>query len=155
MRKQPIWKLACTVGDINPIEYSGGFVYIDSTGVYGPELEWIESEDQHKAEPTRWTVYRIMLERCSLTPAGNLVPYGFHLRTDLPYPIERYTEWFDNPNWNMTTELREMLCSDNPMDLANAYLELAQYHGWENFDSYPLTFTNRDELQKRYQSKNS
>jgi hypothetical protein len=158
---QPIWKLAGTVGDVNPIDYSGGFIYTDETGVYPPELEWIESEDEHKAEPTNWTVYRILLERCAMVKIDG----AFRLITGTyesswPKPIEEYIEWFDESIKNVSdssgisiADLESMLCSTNAQELAQAYLTLAQYHGWENFDGYPLKFTDREELATRYQTK--
>lgn len=161
--KQPIWKLAGTVGDINPIDYSGGFIYTDETGVYPPELEWIESEDQHKAEPSNWTVYRILLERCAMVKIDS----AFRLITGTyepswPHPIERYIEWFDESIRDVSNtcgiaiaDLESMLCSNDPQELAQGYLSLAQYHGWVNFDGYPLKFTDRQELESRYQEKNN
>jgi hypothetical protein len=160
---QPIWKLAGTVGDVNPIDYSGGFIYTDETGIYPPELEWIESEDSHKAEPTNWTVYRILLERCAMVKidgAFRLITANY--KPDWTHPIDRYIEWFDESIKNVSdssgipiADLETMLCSPDPKQLAQAYLELAQYHGWENFDSYPLKFTDRSELETRYKGKNN
>lgn len=159
---QPIWKLAGTIGDINPFDYSGGFVYIDTTGVYAPEMEWIEVNEDRK---TSWTVYRTILDRCELAQVNgepHLVPFGFASRTDLPYPIGSYVEWFDDSMHSVArcmgqdvNELVDEICSDEPMSRANAYLSLAQYHGWENFDSDPLQYSDRSELESRYSEKNS
>lgn len=46
-------------------------------------------------------------------------------------------------------DLRELFCSANPAELASAYYFLAEHHGWEEFDQYPLTFT-REEVLARY-----
>jgi hypothetical protein len=163
---QPIWKFHSTVGDVNPIDYSGGFVYIDITGVYPPECEWIESEDGHLAEPIRWTVYRWTLERKSIVIGKDgsylLVPYGYESRTDLPHPIAEYDEWFHRDlssvaqsNGVELDTLRREFTSNDPAILAGAYLAIAQYHGFENLDSYPLTFTDRNEIEQRYKGKNN
>lgn len=166
--KQPTWKLAGTVGDIHPLDYSGGFVYVDTTGVYPPELEWIEAEpdseqySDYDLTNDKWTVYRFPLDRCELAQVNgepHLVPFGFPARTDLPHPIASYVEWFDErlndvaiTNGASVVDYRHMLTSDSPMGLAMVYMILAQYHGWENFDSDPLTFTNREEIEKRYKN---
>ena len=36
---QPVWSCIANLGDVNPIDYGGYFVYIDTTGVYPPEAE--------------------------------------------------------------------------------------------------------------------
>lgn len=89
---QPKWKLAGTVGDVNPVDYGGGFIFVDETGVYPPELELIEVDEsafsdepddepefdedgelindfdeleQANSDKGKWTVYRFSLERCT------------------------------------------------------------------------------------------
>lgn len=39
---QPEWKFIANLGDVNPIDYGGFFVYVDQTGVYDPEVEVLE-----------------------------------------------------------------------------------------------------------------
>ena len=150
MTAQPQWKQVGTIGDVNFVEHDGGPVYIDETGVYCPELEYVKNMAEGDA-----FVYRILLENLKLSPAGKLIPASY--REDWPHPIERYTEWFDRDLDSVSqscgierAELVQALISDNPMARASAYEALAQYHGWENFDSYPLHFTNREELEARY-----
>ena len=41
--KQPKWKRVGTIGDINFVEYDGGIVFVDETGVYCPELEYVQN----------------------------------------------------------------------------------------------------------------
>jgi len=159
---QPVWKQVGTVGDVNPFDYDGGFVYEDETGVYSAELEWIEAQDDGSGEAGPWKVYRWDLDRLEtveIDGAVYLVPFGFGARTDLPYSIESYDEWFHRDLGEVADtvgstveELRAALCSEDPMRRAFAYLELAQYHGFENFDSYPLEFSKekREELEARY-----
>lgn len=158
--KQPTWKQAGTVGDVNPFEYDGGFFYQDETGVYSPELEYIQAQDDGSDAPGPWKVYRWPLDRCeTVTVNGKtlLVPFGFSARTDLPHPIADYDEWF-NSNLESAAasmgrnvnEFRADLCAENLNMRAAAYLDLALYHGFENFDSYPLTFTDLEKLKARY-----
>jgi hypothetical protein len=46
-------------------------------------------------------------------------------------------------------ELVKLFTSDDPRALANAYDCVASYHGYDNFDSYPLEL-NEPELDKRW-----
>lgn len=39
---QPIWEYVTNLGDASPLEYSGLFLYHDTTGVYGYELEKLD-----------------------------------------------------------------------------------------------------------------
>ena len=93
MTQQPDWDVVGCVGDASPLIYGGGFVYVDKTGVYCPEVELIEAPeetetvclnekdlpdedaedfdpDAPKVEPIydergKWTVYRFLLEDCT------------------------------------------------------------------------------------------
>lgn len=160
--KQPTWKQIGTVGDINPFEHDGGFIYQDETGVYPPELEYIVNRSLDGREPGPWNVYRWPLDRCeAVTVDGKtlLVPFGFPARTDLPHPLADYDEWFNSNLENAASsvgrnvnEFRADLCAENLNMRAAAYLDLALYHGFENFDSYPLAFTNLAELKARYRA---
>ena len=78
---------------------------------------------------------------------------------DLPHPITDYDEWFNSDlesaasSADRTVEnLRAAFCHEDAQLRAWAYLDLAQYHGFENFDSDSLTFTSRKELEARYKS---
>ena len=63
MTQQPVWKKVGTVGDINPLDYDGGFVYVDTTGVYPPEMEYIEVQSMCDGrEDGPWKVYRVVLD---------------------------------------------------------------------------------------------
>lgn len=155
--KQPIWKKIGTVGDVNPLDYDGGFIYEDETGVYPAELEYIARTGKDS-----WKVFRWPLDRCeAVTVDGKtlLVPFGFPTRADLPHPITDYDEWFNSDLESAAAsmsrnvdEFRADLCTENLNMRAAAYLDLALYHGFENFDSYPLTFASRKELEARYKS---
>ena len=141
--RQPKWKLLANLGDVNPIDYGGYFVYQDTTEVYPPEAELLISPD---SDAGTWTVYRFVLDRMEEyeLPDGRiiLIPFGFSKRSDLPFPIENYGEWFSQDldqvaEFIGTTadQLRSMFCSPEPTDRAMAYLAIAEYHGHENLDS--------------------
>jgi hypothetical protein len=150
---QPKWKQAGTIGDVDFIQHDGGIVFVDETGVYDPELEYV----QNMPEPdTDAYVYRIVLDSLKLSPAGKLIPAKYD--ETWPHPIESYTEWFDRDIDSVAStieipreEFIQALVSSNPLARANAFEALASYHGWENFDSYPLHFKTREELEARYE----
>lgn len=59
---QPQWKFVNNLGDVNFLENGGFLVFRDETGVYDPEVEMIEvDEDGNKPS---WTIYRFTLESC-------------------------------------------------------------------------------------------
>lgn len=145
---QPQWKTIGTVGDCNPVEYSGGFVWIDETGVYDPECTWIEAGEN---EDSPVTVYRFVLESCTWTN-GILSDNKFH-------PL--HPVWFQKDLESLASNFGESVewlvgkfCSDNPMERAFAWIEVAQHWGFDNLDSYPLTMTP-EECEKWIEETNA
>jgi hypothetical protein len=142
---QPHWKLYKSLGDM-------GNIFTDTTGVYPPEAElWQEYDDDGK---TMFQVYRFPLEQHSLYK-GMIIPHGFHKRTDLLHPIASYEEWFSDDLKSVASsagttvaKLAKGLCGRNIMDRFNAYYDIGGHDGFDNFDSYPLTMTEK-ELEKR------
>lgn len=174
-RNQPKWKLIANLGDVNPIEYGGYFVYVDETDVYPPEAELLcEPSDEcgrchgvcgndydlciYSCECHQYTVYRFILERCTLID-GILSDNRFH---------PEHMAWFgyrdkDRPqdsdlndvaSFAAMPDIAELLCSANPIDRACAYRAIGEYHGFENLDSYPLTLT-RAEAEACYDKQGS
>lgn len=175
---QPNWKLVGTVGDINPLDYSGGFIFEDTTGVYAPEVEYIDAPDDDNG---KWRVYRFEVPKLKTVPricpelsgyrkAHNL-PAWTHpclvtsrYDASFPHPSDDYDEWFNTGDtcnaqalaeqWELTIdEWQAMFCVDDICTRAQAYLEVAQYAGLENMDSDPLVFTSRKEIEARYVGK--
>ena len=161
---QPDWKLIANLGDVNPIDYGGYFVYEDTTDVYPPEAELLVSPDDDDSGEG-WTVYRFCLDRCTLTPDAN----GELILSDNSFHPD-YPAWFAEPEsrrrerpqdtcylsnvaelMGQTLEqLQADFCADDPRVRAQAYLSVGSYHGFENFDSYPLTFKKRADVEARY-----
>lgn len=143
--QQPVWKCIANLGDRSPIEYGGFFVYVDETGVYPPEVELLEAPDSDDSGDP-WVLYRFILDRCTLSPAGILSDNKFHpeisawFADDLP----RVADCVDYP----IDELMADLCSSDPLKLAPAYRAIGEYHGFENFDSYPQSFKNRFRIER-------
>lgn len=154
--QQPEWDFIANLGDNHPIQYGGYFIFRDKTGVYTEEAEYlvIINEDTPQAYHA---IYRFILDRLSLHN-GHLIPFGFHERTNLPHPIEKYTEWFDDDIEKIASfigitpdELRAQFTSADPLQRAHAYRAIGEYHGYDNLDSYPLKIETVEEAVKRYQ----
>lgn len=157
---QPQWKLLDNLGDAHPIDYGGYFVYVDETGVYPPEGELLEVIDDDATGETRWEVRRFILEPCT-----------FHngILSDNKYHPD-HAAWFAKPEEERANrpqdntylsdvakcfdvgldELRGMFCSENPLERAQAYRMVGEFHGFDNLDEYPRTFTDRKEIVARY-----
>jgi hypothetical protein len=133
--KQPKWKIVGHVGDVDPISYGGGFVFVDETGIYSPELAWFEpatDEEWHEKDGESKLEYsRILLEKDSTI------------------------EWW-YPRLNELTsflgvslvDLQIAAMSANPVTLAQLYSDLIAYFGVEEFDSYPVTLTEKEANEK-------
>lgn len=161
---QPDWEFVANLGDANPIDHDGYFVYRDKTGVYTEEAELLVVVGDNEGEAREWKVYRFLLERCTWID-GVLSDNEYHPET---------SAWFASTDREMTArpqdttgfrelanhydlgveELAAMFCSEDPIPRAIAYRYVGDYHGWENFDSYPLTFTHRRDVVQRYAEKN-
>lgn len=160
MTNQPKWKFIANLGDVDPIEYGGYFVKIDTTGVYPPEVEVLI--EPCEGEEQVWTVYRFILEACTFEN-GILSDNEFH---------PDHHVWFAKPESEKvkrpqdTTylsgicktmdvkadELIKQFCSDDPLERASAWHNVGEYHGWDNLDQYPLRL-NRKEAFGRYNSR--
>lgn len=132
---QPQWKTVGNVGDVSPVEYSGGFVQIDETGVYAPECTWIEAGE---TEDDSVTVYRFVLENCTFID-GVLSDNQFHPK----HPV-----WFQDSLQTLADNFGEPLewiverfLSADPMERAFAWVEVAQHHGFDELDSEPFTMS--------------
>ena len=147
---QPNWKYIANLGDVNPLDYGGFFIYEDTTKVYAAEGEYYIPEENQ--------CYRFSLDKMSFVN-GHLISADMLERSktkSLPYPIESYTEWYEDSLSSIASyigvelsELQTWFTSDNVLDRARAYESLGQYHGFENLDSYPLHLT-KTEAKKRY-----
>ena len=143
MTEQPVWQAIANLGDVNPLDHGGAYVLIDQTGVYPPEVEFIEVPDEEPFEYNPYTVYRFPLENFTLTDG---------ILSDNPYH-PKYPVWFADSINDMVgpedaQELVDGFLSDNPIAKAQSYLTVLYYYGPVEFDQYPLTFS-RAELEAR------
>lgn len=121
-------KIIGTVGDADPIEHTGGFVYEQSPGDF--RLEWIDPpSDDYDAPGAHWTVYDTDLD-------PGIPDWG-----DIQDVADSIGMSF--------MELAEAFESADPMSRAYAYEAWAGYYGWIEFDSYPDNLY-RSQVEKRY-----
>lgn len=154
MTKQPVWELVANLGDVNVAEYGGFLVYRDKTGVYPPEAELYEANEN----ATGGRMYRFILE-----PPRFKTFKGGHFREELlKNPAERNRSWYWYKEWFIkdlpgiasscgTTAFRllRLLFSKKPVERASAYQMIVGYFGPHEFDSYSVVLTER-EAKKRY-----
>ena len=164
---QPNWKLIANLGDVNPLDYGGYFVYIDTTGVYEAEAELLTvAEDGN--EIRGYTIHRFLLDKCTFID-GILSDNDFHpgcpawfakpeseraARSQDTTYLKNVADFVGTSNGGETEDiLIQMFCSDNPVERAEAYRAVGEYHGFDNLDQYPLKFKSnqRGEVAKRYQ----
>lgn len=144
MMNQPKWKLVANMGDVNFADYGGALVYEDETGVYEPELEFYNSNDNE----TGGTVYRFILETVYYTD-GILSDNKFHL----DYPVW----WSEEPQFTSLLNAMDITRDDfiskitgnNIVERARMYLGLAYSNGFFEFDQYPIRLSEA-EAQERY-----
>ena len=142
---QPDWRCVGTIGDVNPIDYGGGFVFVDDSGVYHPELEWIEPPDESgwRGGFGPWVVYRVILDRCTFID-GILSDNKYH---------PECAAWFagallaPRSAFDGIDHIADITSAD-PMQRAFAYWDVACNEGWGNLDSEPLKLRLR-EIRKR------
>lgn len=153
---QPIWKFLANLGDVNPLEHGGLFVYVDETGKYDPMMERLEMGDEDAEEgDERYTVHRVELERCTLTVDDDEKEGRRVILSDNPFhPL--FAAWFAKHLPSVASavgstveQLQAELCSEDTLERANAYRAIYDVEGWNNGDEYPLTLT-REEAEKRY-----
>ena len=161
MSAQPKWKFLTNIGDASPLDHGGFFIYTDETGVYPPEAEVVLLDDE--TDDPHYTVHRFSLDRCTFVN-GVLSDNKFH-PDHAAWWAKPEAEKADRPQdttymsgicASMDVEYDELVrlfCSDNPLELAEAYRCVGEYHGYANLDDYPLKMRRR-ELWRRYKEKN-
>lgn len=128
---QPTWKLHTAT------DYFA--IFVDTTGVYAPEIEYLDATE----------IYRWSLDQLHFNEDGDLCNAHGH------------QEWFQTCHADLrdvarscgrkVRDLEDALASDNVMERAHAYMDIAGYHGAINFDQYPLTDVNEDLVSERWQ----
>lgn len=185
---QPQWKIIANLGDANPIDHGGTFVFVDETNVHTPQIEVLESvggetEDEYNEHDElisegneKWVVYRFDIDQCTYGKMvnGKWQPLNHYdeegILSDNQFHPD-YPAWFAEPESQRSEvpqdfylssvakyvdfdlyDLIKAFCSNDPLERAVAYKAVADYHGINNIDSYPLTFDSRKEVEKRYEA---
>ena len=146
MESEPNRKCVGMFGDVNPIEHSGGYIFLrDDLTAYA---EYIEPPSDDAIRPLEWTVYTVILDKCT---------YINGVLSDNPFHPD-YPAWFADDIGSVAgrigadaDDLRERLCSDDPKTIASAYVDLTDYFGWDEFDQYPFVLSGR-EIRARYKN---
>jgi hypothetical protein len=117
-------------------------------------------DDSESGELFRFSVDQLA-PCCDAEDCTHLHLVKVYLKQDgnLPYEIHTYEEWFvgeldavARSNSMEPKELRDLLCSEDPIQRAQAYLDIAGYHGAANLDHEPRTITLK-EWEKRNKPK--
>ena len=138
--KQPIWKLVANLGDVNPLDYGGFLVWVDTTGVYPPEAEVIEL-DAPDDDDSPLTTYRFILEPCTFI-GGVLSDNPFH--PDCAVWFADRLESIANCQGIGSESLLAWFLSTDPIDRGNAWRAVGEYFGWQELDSYPCQYTRAE-----------
>lgn len=157
---QPDWECIGQLGDVNPLDYGGYWIFRDKTGVYPEEGELLVVSDE---EDGTNRVYRFILERCTYQngilsdnkfhpdhPAWFAKPEAYRVSRpqDTTY-LSGVSDFADYP----LDELIQDFCSEDALKRASAYRVVGEYHGFENLDSDPLDLRNRECKQRYKQEK--
>jgi len=147
---QPVWECIGQLGDANPIDYGGYWIFRDTTGVYSPEGELLIAPDEENGE---YKIYRFDLEKCTFID-GILSDNKFHpdksawwAKTEAERKVRpQDTTYLKNIADFTDMEVEDLVsdfCSDDILDRARAYQSVGDYHGFDNLDHDPLTMTLR------------
>jgi len=164
MNNNPDLKLVAQLGDSNPFDHGGQFVFIDKTGINSPFLEVLEissgnTETEYDKDGNvliygnmEWEINHIGLDQCIYVDGFLYVKLSDD-EDDLPdHPI-----WFSDKIEIVAEfvglkpiELIKKFCSENVVERAVAYKSVADCYGIINFDSHPHYVQERRDLEKRY-----
>ena len=158
--KQPKWRFLANLGDVNPF-ISAALVFIDMTGVYEPEIVLFGEHDMEETpddrldygekEVEKYRVHRFSLDRCSMQGAKweTLSDNRFH--SDKPaWFADKLSQVADSVGAEVE-ELSKRLLSNDPLERAQSYIDMANYFGCHEFDSEPCLMT-RGEIRRRYRA---
>ncbi len=124
------------LGDVNPIEYGGGFVLrCTGGGREGRATHEIEIAPHAEEESDPITVYRVEV------PDDVFREYSWARASDVAQMIGTDT----------STLVGDMGLSRDPVQRARAVEAIADYYGWHELDQYPLKLS-RSELRRRWRS---
>ena len=144
MSYQPKWQLVENIGDVNPFDHGGFFIFKDLTGRYDLEALIIDPDE---AEEDLVYVDRVLLEKCYFTN-GVLSDNKYHLDIEAWFfeDLDRVCSYAGMDKEDMINNL----CSDDPTDRGWAYKALIGYHGSVNFGGDGLYKESRKDIIKHF-----
>lgn len=156
---QPNWKFVENLGDASPIEHGGAFLYVDTTGVYPPEVEMLFApyEDPEDESKEAWEVRRFIIEPCTYVDGilsdnkyrpGHSAWFAKSYNPDRTQDGPGGLESMSSSLGVSKKELVEMFLG-NLYERAQAWINVGQHYGFDNFDEYPLRFT-KEAVEERY-----
>lgn len=156
---QPEWECVAQIGDANPLDYGGYWVFRDKTGVYSAEVELLVCPED---EDGQYTAYRYSIEPCTYID-GVLSENKFHperpawfatpeaRRVERPQDttyLKNIADGYGEPPNEFLQELIDSFCGDDLVLRAMAYHLVGEYHGFENLDDDPLLMTQAEVLER-------
>jgi len=124
----PIHKVIRRIGDINPLDYDGGFAYLHfETGKPEIEMYLLDDPENDDTEKDEYTVYTCLVEDPGDWADWNAVARSYGTKAE------------DYVNAFLRNDQDQMIC---------AIEDAAGYYGWFEFDQYPLKLT-RAEAEER------
>ncbi len=156
---QPQWQLIANLGDVSAdhgnLDYGAYYIYQDVTGVYPPEAEWVDAPED---DDGTFGVYRFIIEPCTYVN-GILSDNPYHPDMSVwfaPSAVGRAARPQDSNLAQLCTsmdttegEFIRLITSTEPLDRAQAWRMVGEYHGFVNLDEYPQELT-REEIDARY-----
>lgn len=142
---QPELECVAQLGDVSPVEHGGYWVFRDKTGQFPAQVEYLIPPEENEFGLS----FRFDLHKCTYQD-GILSENEFH-PTHPAWFADDLSKVADCSGYPLEKLIQDF-CSDDLVCLARAYEMVANYHGWENFDSYPLELRTR-ECRKRYKSQ--
>ena len=150
------WKCKVNLGDVNPIDHGGYFVFVSDNPAHRPEAALLQepADDETDAcgdwaSDAQWKLYRFELERMKVVTeddGGTTHQYLVPLDYDPKHgSASGYVPWFvDDLDQvasfigSTTKDLKADLCSADPVDRAQAYRAVGDYWGFDSFDGYAV-----------------
>lgn len=131
---QPKWQLVANLGDGNPFDYGGFFIWKDLTGKYDLEatILLLDEENEDKIQEVR-----ILMEKCNALDeffADDLDSIASFAGQD-------------------RQELIDQLASDEPIARGRAYQALTMYYNVENFGGDGWEIRSIKEVKRDYARK--
>lgn len=132
-------KVLGTVGDVNPIEYGGGFIIQEGDDIrieyfYGLESECCDREDPKPDE--LFNVYYVDVEE-------NVFEYHNWVSLDEQEQMAKEIKL-------SIEEYRLQARSNNPITRSRVTEDIGMWFGWYELDHYPAQFTIK-ELKRRWE----